>query len=211
MTLPGYKYLKSYQLAIVIYDLTIEFCDRWIDKKSRTHDQMVQAARSGKQNIAEGYLEKSLKMYIKLLGVARGSQGELFADRENRVAFSPQMKRSKRSIFSKRNRGLLVLGASLEDYEDFARQRKIPVWSLEKARDIREIGEIREKSTPESPHIPDLPSAPEQAVNLLITIIHQCNFLLDRQGAALEEKFVREGGYSENLFKKRLEEREKRR
>lgn len=168
----GYKYLKTYQLALVIYDLTIEFCRRYIPKFSRTYDQMVQAARSGKQNIAEGYLEKSLKGYIKLLGVSRGSFGEL-----------------------------------LEDYEDFARQRKIPVWSKDKARNIREIREIRERAGPDSPYIPNLPNNPELTVNLLLTLINQENYLLDRQTAALEEKFVREGGYTENLFRKRLKER----
>jgi len=50
----GYRKLKSFQLAQLVYDVTVRFCDRYIDKKSRTHDQMVQAARSGVQNIAEG-------------------------------------------------------------------------------------------------------------------------------------------------------------
>lgn len=76
----GYKYLVTYQLAVVIFDLTVEFCDLYIDTRSRTHDQMVQAGRSGKQNIAEGYLERSLKSYIKLLGVALASIGELLED-----------------------------------------------------------------------------------------------------------------------------------
>jgi four helix bundle suffix protein len=174
--LVGYKYLKTYQLATVIYDLTVKFCNKYIPRTSRTHDQMVQSGRSGKQNIAEGYLEKSLKMYIKLTGVSRGSLGEL-----------------------------------LEDFEDFSRQNDIPVWSPEKAREIREIGEIRERFTPYFPYIPNLPDSAEVAVNLLITLINQANFLLDRQIAALEEKFIREGGYSENLLKKRLEEKSKKR
>lgn len=80
---PGYKYLVTYQLAVVIFDLTVEFCDLYIDARSRTHDQMVQAGRSGKQNIAEGYLERSLKSYIKLLGVALASIGELLEDYED--------------------------------------------------------------------------------------------------------------------------------
>lgn len=50
----GYKNLKTFQLAQLIFDLTVRFCDRFISKRSRTHDQMVQAARSGVQNIAEG-------------------------------------------------------------------------------------------------------------------------------------------------------------
>lgn len=50
----GYRKLKSFQIAQLCYDVTVRFCDRYISPKSRTHDQMVQAARSGVQNIAEG-------------------------------------------------------------------------------------------------------------------------------------------------------------
>ena len=50
----GYRNLKSFQVAQLVYDVTVRFCDRYIDPRSRTHDQMVQAARSGVQNIAEG-------------------------------------------------------------------------------------------------------------------------------------------------------------
>lgn len=50
----GYRNLKSFQVAQLVYDVTVRFCDRYIEKRSRTHDQMVQAARSGVQNIAEG-------------------------------------------------------------------------------------------------------------------------------------------------------------
>src|SRR5437667_9124388 len=50
----GYRELKSFQHAELVYDCTVKFCDRFIDPRSRTHDQMVQAARSGKQNILEG-------------------------------------------------------------------------------------------------------------------------------------------------------------
>ena len=50
----GYAELQSYKMAEIVYDATVVFCDRFISKRSRTHDQMVQAARSGKQNIAEG-------------------------------------------------------------------------------------------------------------------------------------------------------------
>jgi len=50
----GYRNLKGFQIAQLIYDVTVRFCNRYIDRRSRTHDQMVQAARSGKQNIGEG-------------------------------------------------------------------------------------------------------------------------------------------------------------
>jgi four helix bundle suffix protein len=78
----GYRGLKSYQNAEIIYDATVVFCDRLIDHRSRTHDQMVQAARSGKQNIAEGSTASgtSTKTELKLVGVARASLEELLLD-----------------------------------------------------------------------------------------------------------------------------------
>jgi len=94
----GYRHLKSFQVSEVIYDLTVRFCDRWIRPGSRTHDQMVQAARSGRQNIAEGSQDSatSKKMELKLTQVARGSLEELKLDyedylRQNRL---PQWERN---------------------------------------------------------------------------------------------------------------------
>ena len=91
----GYRNLKSFQVAQLVYDITVRFCSRYIEKKSRTTDQMVQAARSGVQNIAEGSLASatSKKMEIKLTQVARASLEELRLD-----------------------------------YEDFLRQRNLPLW-----------------------------------------------------------------------------------
>lgn len=79
----SYKSLKSYQQSATIYDFTAEFCDKYIDKKSRTHDQMVQAARSGKQNLAEGSAELAEKNELYLLGIARASFQELLEDYED--------------------------------------------------------------------------------------------------------------------------------
>jgi four helix bundle suffix protein len=78
----GYKKLLSYQKAEIVYDATVHFCDRFIDKRSRTRDQMVQAARSGKQNIIEGSMASatSKEMEIKLTNVGRASLEELLAD-----------------------------------------------------------------------------------------------------------------------------------
>ena len=75
----GYRELKSYQMAEIVYDGTVKFCDRFIDPRSRTHDQMVQAARSGGKNIAEGSQASgtSKKFELKLVGVARASLEEL--------------------------------------------------------------------------------------------------------------------------------------
>lgn len=74
----GYQKLVSYQMAEIVYDSTVYFCNKYVDKRSRTHDQMVQAARSGKQNIAEGSMVSgtSKSTEIKLLGVARASLEE---------------------------------------------------------------------------------------------------------------------------------------
>jgi four helix bundle suffix protein len=78
----GYRELKSFQMAEIVYDATVRFCDRFVDPRSRTHDQMVQAARSGRQNIAEGSQASgtSRKMELKLVGVARASLEELLLD-----------------------------------------------------------------------------------------------------------------------------------
>lgn len=176
----GYEYLLAYKLTVPIYDYTVEFCKRWIDYKSRTRDQMEQAARSGSANILEGAKQNSLAGYIKLCGVARGSLEEL-----------------------------------LRDYLAYARQHQIPIWSREEAivkiREIREIWEIIRKNPtlPNSPNFPHLPDQPDQTINLMITLIHQANYLIDKLIKSLEEKHTREGGFSENLLKKRLEYRKK--
>jgi four helix bundle suffix protein len=78
----GYQELQSFKMAEIVYDGTVAFCNRFIDRRSRTHDQMVQAARSGKQNIAEGSMASgtSKKTELKLVGVARASLEELLLD-----------------------------------------------------------------------------------------------------------------------------------
>jgi len=174
----GYEYLLAYKITVPIYDYTVEFCIRYINPRSRTHDQMTQSARSGMQNIAEGNKQQSLQSYIKLSGVSRGSLEEL-----------------------------------LKDFLSYTRQNKIPIWSSEKAkREIREIGQIWEilKKTPtlpDSPNFPHLPDHVDVAVNLMITLINQANFLIDKLILSLKEKHMKEGGFNEQLYKKRVEYR----
>src|SRR5213596_1267714 len=81
----GYRRLRSFQVTQIIYDGTVVFCDRFVDKRSRTHDQMVQAARSGRQNIAEGSRASatSSQTELRLVGVARASLDELLLDYED--------------------------------------------------------------------------------------------------------------------------------
>lgn len=176
----GYEYLLAYKITVPIYDLTVEFCDKWIDKRSRTHDQMVQAGRSGMQNILEGYRQESLKSYIKLAGVSRGSLEEL-----------------------------------MKDYEAFIRQNHLQFFPPDKVkreiRELREIWAILEKNPtlPQSPQFPELPANKEKAANMMLTLCKQANYLVDHLIKSLEEKFVKEGGFSENLLKKRLNQRKK--
>src|SRR5438105_5884140 len=81
----GYRKLKSFQVAQLAFDVTVRFCDAYINLRSRTHDQMVQAARSGVQNIAEGSQASgtSKKFELKLTSVARASLEELKLDYED--------------------------------------------------------------------------------------------------------------------------------
>lgn len=175
---PGYANLLVYKLSKLIFDLNSEFCDLYINKFSRTHDQMVQAARSSKQNIVEGSLEKSLKSYIKLVGVARASFEEL-----------------------------------VEDYHDYLRLNKLSLWEKNDTRVIA-IRAIRFDDSvllnwPNWANSPNLANKPEDFANLQITLIKMECYLLDKFLHTLEEKFVHEGGYTENLYKKRLEYRRK--
>ena len=167
----GYKNLIVYQNAVVIYDLTDEFCKRYMtyqtNKSYRTYDQMIQAARSGKQNIVEGSLEKSLKMNIKLTGVARASLAEL-----------------------------------AEDYEDFLRIRKLTIWPKDDLR-VLKIRNAYKTHEPHLTHQTYLKNG-ESFANLMLTLLSQENYLLDQMIRSLEAKFVREGGYSENLTKQRI-------
>lgn len=169
----GYKSLPFYKQSEIIYDFTVEFTGKYIPRGSRTKDQMDQAARSGKQNIAEGYLQKSLEGRIKLVGVARGSLEEL-----------------------------------LNDYLDFLRQRGLKRWE----KDSEKAGKVRSlvyNSYNSYINYKNYIDFPEEAANVMICLINQTNRLIDQKLRWLEEKFVKEGGFRENLFKKRMEEKKR--
>jgi four helix bundle suffix protein len=100
----GYENLVSFQMSRIVYDGTVRFCERFLKKSDRTHDQMVQAARSGKQNILEGCQASgtSKETEIKLINVARASLEELLEDYRDflRVRDAPLWpKDSKEAIF----------------------------------------------------------------------------------------------------------------
>ena len=220
----GYRNLKSFQVAQLVYDVTVRFCDRYIQKRSRTHDQMVQAARSGVQNIAEGSQAAgtSKKTELKLTNVARASLEELRLD-----------------------------------YEDFLRQRGLPLWERSDprregliarrcvdadcvARWVKEqggLGGLRgpsglkqktnapstrkspstqntEPASAQNPKLPSTPSTkstqstyPELAANAALVLIAVACSLLDRQLASLAAAFEREGGFTERLYRVRTRAR----
>ena len=173
----GYTELLSFQKARVVYDATVCFCARFLNKRDRTVDQMVQAARSGKQNILEGSQVSgtSKETEIKLLNAARASLEEL-----------------------------------LEDYRDFLRVRKQPLWdkNSKEARFVRRLGSQKNRSYESyRTYIETRPS--EVVANILICLIHQTNYLLDQQLRQLQKAFLEEGGLRERMTRARLSARAK--
>lgn len=176
----GYRALRSFRATTVIYDATASFCGRFMSGQIRMMDQMVQAARSGRQNIAEGSRASaaSSQTELRLINVARASLDEL-----------------------------------LLDYEDFLRQRGLRSWTKDdaEAREVRAIGKRFENGTDHSDashYVRWLDHTnPEIVANAIICLIHQANYLLDRQIAALEKEFISGGGYSERLATARIEHR----
>ena len=172
----GYKNLLVYRLSVTIFDFTVIFCDKFLAdyKYKRTVEQMIQAGRSGKQNIVEGSKELSIASDITLGSVSRSSYAEL-----------------------------------REDYEDYLRQRGLPIWKKDDPRVIRvrSFKEIIEKETTLEDFAKgtglDL-NNPENFANLMICLCYKQEYLMDNYLRANQAKFVNEGGFRENLFKKRI-------
>jgi four helix bundle suffix protein len=207
----GYRKLKSFQLAQLVYDLTVRFCDRYIDRRSRTHDQMVQAARSGVQNIAEGSeaAATSSKTELKLTQVARASLEELKLDYEDFL----------------RHRGLPCWDRNHPLRQQLVEARlktadEVAVWVAQKARQRCAEATGRSGSSGQSgqsgqsqqseqakntPSTESTPSTfyPGLSANAILTLATVAGFLLDRQMALLAEKFEDEGGFTERLYRVR--------
>ncbi len=183
----GYKKLISYKLAQIAFDLGWDFVPKYYPKieDSRQRDQIKQALRSDKQNIVEGSSERSLSSKLKLYDVAKASGME-----------------------------------ALEDFEDILRFENLPRWNKDDSRlkKLRQVFEGYPFPNPSNPSRPPTTSAVlealgglerkegiEAVVNYLIDLLTRNGYLLDKQINAVEEKHQREGGYRENLFKKRLE------
>ena len=183
----GYRDTCSFQTATLIYDATVWFCEKFLDPRSRTVDQMVQAARSGRQNIAEGSRASatSSQTELRLVNVARASLEELLLDyedflRHRHLAQWPSDAPEALAVrqVPQKFKADLSNPSNLTDLSDQER------WALYSRWLDHDDPAVR--------------------ANALICLINQANYLLDQQIAALEKQFVEEGGYSELLATQRL-------
>lgn len=208
----GYRHLKSFQVAQLVYDVIVRFCDRCIEKRSRTHDQMVQAARSGVQNIAEGSQASgtSKKFELKLTSVARASLEELRLDYEGFL-------RQKSLLLWERHdpRRQSLVDRRCTTADEFAQ------WAqelhsgghggltgrsghFEKATENISPSTMSTQSTVSTL---STPGYPEIAANGVLVLLAVACALLDRQLAAQAQAFENNGGFTERLHRVRLARR----
>jgi len=188
----GYRNLRSFQTSEIVYDGTVIFCDRFVSRRSRTHDQMVQAARSGRQNIAEGSMASatSKKTELKLTNVAKASLEELLLDFEDflRQRKLPQWDKNSLKALAVRKR-----------YRGFPAK-----WFGES--DLSDRSDESDRSELLDPYgIANAMS--EVAANTLLCLINQAIYLLKRQIEKLEQDFIEEGGFTEKLYRVRTQRR----
>lgn len=176
--LPKYKYLLTYRFAEIIYDLTVEFC------------------LSHLSNLGNLRKIPTRRTVEQMTQAARSGKQNIVEGVSEQTSLKGEIKL------------LGVAAASFEeliaDYEDFLRQRKLPVWDKNhpQVREFRCLGV--EATRPRLPRVLKLPRNPVEAANLLLTLCHQGTYLLSKQITAAEKKFISEGGYTEKLFQKRL-------
>jgi restriction system protein len=183
----GYRELRSFQIATIIYDATYWFSERCLEPRSRMADQMLQAARSGRQNIAEGSRASatSSQTELRLVNVARSSLEELLLDYEDylRQRHLRKWKADDPEALAVRRIGQQQ-AANPSDSADLSDEQRYALYA--------------EWLDHENPAI---------RANALLCLINQTNYLLDRQIEALEAQFIEDGGYSEQLAAARLAER----
>ena len=206
----GYRKLLSFQVAQLCYDVTVRFCDRYISIKSRTHDQMVQAARSGVQNIAEGSKASgtSKKFELKLTNVARASLEEL------RLDYEEYLRHRSLPLWSAEDprRKALVARRCKTVEEVAAWVREVRRAGLE-GRDRRDgpdglNGQDGQNPGPAMESMKSMPSTPaEIAANAALVLLGVACALLDRQIEAQAAAFIGEGGFTERLHRIRTERR----
>ena len=206
----GYRNLKTFQIAQLIYDVTVRFCDLYVDTRSRTHDQMVQAARSGVQNIAEGSVASgtSRKMELKLTNVARASLEELRLDYEDFLrqrgwelwpADHPALKRFKAKRCSTLDH---VRTWVQEELRQAKAHRQTQTNTDNHTRTNRHKQSVQAGDSP----CASVPSSVLVA-NAALSLLNLCSHLLNRQIAAQAAAFEEEGGFTERLYRVRRNRR----
>jgi four helix bundle suffix protein len=220
----GFHNLKSFQVAQLVYDITVRFCDKHVSGRSRTHDQMVQAARSGVQNIAEGSMVSatSRKMEMKLTGVARASLTELRQDYEDFLRQKRMPQWGSRDV-----RRQLLIDRRPRTADDVAH------WIMETHGRGKpyglggQSGQGGQSGPPPAMPPPLLPGVPPSSTvstsstadiqraiyaaasaNAAIVLIAVAVSLLARQLAAQAATFERDGGFTERLYRTRRARRE---
>ena len=188
----GYRKTVSFQTATIIYDATYWFCEKFVNSRSRTVDQMIQAARSGRQNIAEGSRASATSSHteLRLMNVARASFEELLLDYED---FLRHRRLAQWDLNSAEAVAVRQVPQRFKDQSD--------------RTDLTDLSD-QERWALYAPWLEN--KDPAVRANALICIINQANYLLDQQIAALEKQFVEGGGYSEQLAAARLAARGKR-
>lgn len=173
----GYRRLKSFQISQLVYDVTVQFCKCYVSSRSRTRDQMTQAARSGVQNIAEGSqaAATSKKTELKLTQVARASHEELRLDYEDFLRQNSQHPLH---------------------YDD-------PILIRFKAKRCNNLQAVREWVSEEQRAKDHTLSAAALAANAALSLINLACYLLDRQVQRLARDFENQGGFTERLYRTR--------
>ena len=180
----GYRKLKSFRMAELCFDVTVRFCERYVDRRSRTHDQMVQAARSGTQNIVEGSAASgtSKRTEMKLTDTARFSLEELRRDYRDYL----RQRRLKEWSYGEPLRQELI-DARCTNAEEVA------LW----------VREVRARFG----HNGRRPTYAEIAANAALVLIAVACSLLDRQLASLGKRFLEDGGFTERMYRMRSHRR----
>jgi len=202
----GYRNTKTFQMSRLIYDLTLRFCDLYVPLSSRTHDQMVQAARSGVQNLAEGSAASgtSKKMEMKLTGVAWASLGELELDFEDYL----------------RHWGLPQWAPGHPVLERFKQRRYHTLldfrkWISDEMRrpEALAVGPCPSKSVHVAPCPPRLKGSTTRpdayAANAALALLNLDRYWIHNQLGSQAEAFLEEGGFTERLYKLRTQGRKR--
>jgi len=186
----GYEKLRAYQVAAAVYDATVVFCDRFIDKRSRTHDQMVQAARSGVRNISEGSgaAATSKKTEIKLTNVARASLAdELLKDYESFLI------QNGLRVWPKDSPAALVMRERLK--HDVAPDLPPAKPGIVLLTGLAGLASFVAQANPEF------------AANAMLCAVNQAAYLLRRLVERQGRDFAQRGGFTENLYATRKQAR----